>query len=113
MNKGLGVRVELPSSGQGRSRQGVAALSAAVWLGLALSVALVTRPAAAQQFFNGSQTTPNGAVNGGGGVWDTTTTNWTDFSGSTSTAYDPTSVSGTYATRPPVVTVPRKRSRSM
>ncbi|WP_271568144.1 autotransporter outer membrane beta-barrel domain-containing protein [Bradyrhizobium sp. CCBAU 11386] len=50
--------------------------------------------AGAQQFFNGSQTTPNGAVNGGGGVWDATTTNWTDFSGSTSTAYDPLS-SGT------------------
>ncbi|KYG25316.1 protein with a C-terminal OMP (outer membrane protein) domain containing protein [Bradyrhizobium sp. AT1] len=43
------------------------------------------------QVFNGSQTTPNGAVNGGGGVWDTTTTNWTDFFGSTSTAYDPAS----------------------
>jgi autotransporter-associated beta strand protein len=60
-----------------------------------LSVALVESPAAAQQVFNGSQTTPNGAVNGGGGVWDTTTTNWTDFSGSTSTAYDPSSLSGT------------------
>jgi autotransporter-associated beta strand protein len=92
----LGVRVELLSSGQGRSRQGIAAVSAAIWLGLASSVALVTSPAAAQQFFNGSQTTPNGAVNGGGGVWDATTTNWTDFAGSTSTAYDPTSVSGTF-----------------
>ncbi|WP_426612142.1 autotransporter outer membrane beta-barrel domain-containing protein [Bradyrhizobium sp. McL0616] len=51
----------------------------------------MTSPTAAQQVFNGSQTTPNGAVNGGGGVWDNTTTNWTDFFGSTSTAYDPAS----------------------
>lgn len=84
----------LPSSGQGCARRSVAA-RAAGWLGLALSVAVAASPAAAQQFFNGSQTTPNGAVNGGGGVWDTTTTNWTDFSGSTSTAYDPSSSSGT------------------
>lgn len=88
----MGAR--LPSSGQGCSRRSVAA-RAAGWLGLALSVAVAASPAAAQQFFNGSQTTPNGAVNGEGGVWDTTTTNWTDFSGSTSTAYDPSSSSGT------------------
>ena len=48
-------------------------------------------PVRAQQVFNGSQTTPNGAVNGGGGVWDNATTNWTDFFGSTSAAYDPAS----------------------
>ncbi|WP_426410908.1 autotransporter domain-containing protein [Bradyrhizobium ganzhouense] len=56
-----------------------------------MSVAVVVTPASAQQIFNGSQTTPNGSVNGGGGVWDNTTTNWTNFFGSTSTAYDPTS----------------------
>ena len=56
-----------------------------------MSVAVVATPASAQQVFNGSQTTPNGSVNGGGGVWDNTTTNWTDFFGSTSTAYDPAS----------------------
>jgi autotransporter-associated beta strand protein len=56
-----------------------------------MSVAVVATPASAQQIFNGSQTTPNGSVNGGGGVWDNATTNWTDFFGSTSTAYDPTS----------------------
>ncbi|MCP3387040.1 autotransporter domain-containing protein [Bradyrhizobium sp. CCGUVB4N] len=56
-----------------------------------MSVAVVVTPASAQQIFNGSQTTPNGSVNGGGGVWDNTTTNWTDFFGSTSTAYDPAS----------------------
>lgn len=58
---------------------------AAVWFGLALSVA--ASPAAAQQVFNGSQTTPNGSVNGGGGVWDASTTNWTNFSGTSSAAY--------------------------
>lgn len=66
-------------------------MRAAFGMSLALGVAVVTTPAGAQQYFNGSQTTPNGAVNGGGGVWDATTTNWTDFSGSISTAYDPLS----------------------
>ncbi|WP_256808621.1 autotransporter domain-containing protein [Bradyrhizobium sp. Bra64] len=56
-----------------------------------MSAAAATNPVAAQQVFNGSQTTPNGAINGGGGVWDTTTTNWTDVFGSTSSAYDPAS----------------------
>ena len=78
----------LPSSGQGRARWCVAA---AIWLGLAFSAAVVTSPASAQQIFDGSQTTPNGSVNGGGGVWDNTTTNWTDFFGTTSSAYDPAS----------------------
>ena len=78
----------------GVARVVVTAVRAAFWIGLALSVAAATSPAAAQQIFNGSQTTPNGAVNGGGGVWDTTTTNWTGFFGATSTAYDPAS-SGT------------------
>jgi len=82
------VKSGLPSSGQGRARWCVAA---AIWLGLAFSAAVVTSPASAQQIFNGSQTTPNGSVNGGGGVWDNTTTNWTDFFGTTSSAYDPAS----------------------
>ncbi len=81
----------LPSSGRGCSRRATA-VRAAFWIGLALSAAAAASPAAAQQIFNGSQTTPNGAVNGGGGVWDATTTNWTDVFGSTSTAYDPSSV---------------------
>lgn len=67
------------------------AIRAAFGVSLALGAAVVTTPAGAQQYFNGSQTTPNGAVNGGGGVWDATTTNWTDFFGSISTAYDPLS----------------------
>ena len=45
--------------------------------------------ARAQQYFNGAQTIPN-VINGGNGVWDTTTTNWTDATGATSTPYDPT-----------------------
>lgn len=53
---------------------------------------LPTNIAGAQQVFNGSQTTPNGIINGGGGVWDTTTTNWTDVFGSTSSTYDSASV---------------------
>ena len=82
----------LPSRGRGCSRRSTTAIRAAFAVSLALGAAVVTTPAGAQQYFNGSQTTPNGAVNGGGGVWDATTTNWTDFSGSISTAYDPLSV---------------------
>ncbi|MCK1738546.1 autotransporter domain-containing protein [Bradyrhizobium sp. 138] len=57
-----------------------------------MSAIALAGPVRAQQVFNGSQTTPNGAVNGGGGVWDNTTTNWTDAFGAVSTAYDPASV---------------------
>ncbi|MBR0958281.1 autotransporter domain-containing protein [Bradyrhizobium japonicum] len=81
----------MPSSELGCSRRTAAAIRAAFGVSLALGVVVATTPARAQQFFNGSQTTPNGAVNGGGGVWDATTTNWTDLSGSTSTVYDPLS----------------------
>lgn len=85
---GLSVGVGVPLSGQGCSRRIVAAVRAAVWLGLALGATAAASPAAAQQFFNGSQTTPNGTVNGGGGVWDTTTTNWTNDPGTVSSVYD-------------------------
>ncbi|WP_291608686.1 autotransporter domain-containing protein [Bradyrhizobium sp.] len=61
--------------------------------------------ARAQQYFNGAQTTPNGAINGGGGVWNDTTTNWTNDPGTTSTAYDPspltTTIFGASATSTP------------
>jgi outer membrane autotransporter protein len=60
-----------------------------------VAAALVFAPAHAQQFFNGSQTTPNGAINGGNGVWDTTTTNWTNAIGSVSNLYDPTTATVT------------------
>ncbi|MEP6668965.1 MAG: autotransporter-associated beta strand repeat-containing protein [Chthoniobacter sp.] len=39
---------------------------------------------AALSYWNGSHTTPNGAVNGGTGTWDNTTTNWTEGTGVTS-----------------------------
>src|SRR5262245_43081548 len=48
-----------------------------------------------QQFFNGSQATPNGAINGGGGVWNNTTTNWTNDPGTTSSAYDSSALTTT------------------
>src|SRR5512142_3047191 len=67
-------------------------LRAASGAGLVLSAIALASPVKAQQVFNGSQTTPNGAVNGGGGVWDDTTTNWTDFFGAVSTAYNSAAV---------------------
>ncbi|GMP04481.1 MULTISPECIES: autotransporter outer membrane beta-barrel domain-containing protein [Bradyrhizobium] len=67
-------------------------MRAASGAGLVLSAIALIDPVQAQQVFNGSQTTPNGTVNGGGGVWDDTTTNWTDFFGAVSTAYNPASV---------------------
>lgn len=80
-------------------------MHAAVWLGFASGMVAAPGQAAAQQFFNGSQTTPNGAVNGGGGVWDTTTTNWTNDPGTASSVYDPsaatTTVFGASATSTP------------
>ncbi|MDA9446379.1 protein with a C-terminal OMP (outer membrane protein) domain containing protein [Bradyrhizobium sp. CCBAU 11430] len=64
------------------------------------AIALID-PVQAQQVFNGSQTTPNGIVNGGGGVWDNTTTNWTDVFGGTSTAYDPASAGTLFGSSAP------------
>jgi autotransporter-associated beta strand protein len=52
-------------------------------------------PARAQQYFNGSQTTPNGVINGGGGVWNNTTTNWTNDPGTASNPYDPSALTTT------------------
>ncbi|MCP3474905.1 autotransporter domain-containing protein [Bradyrhizobium sp. CCGUVB1N3] len=66
-----------------------------VWVILALSAVAVPAPVSAQQFFNGSQTTPNGSINGGGGAWDTTTTNWTNDPGTVSSVYDPTALTTT------------------
>ena len=71
--------------------------------GLVLSVIALAGPVRAQQVFNGSQTTPNGAVNGGGGVWDPTTTNWTDLTGSVSTAYDPASAGTLFGSSGPSI----------
>jgi autotransporter-associated beta strand protein len=64
---------------------------------IAASAAIIATPVSvfAQQYFNGSQTTPNGAINGGGGVWNNTTTNWTDDPGTVSSAYDPSALTTT------------------
>jgi autotransporter-associated beta strand protein len=67
---------------------------------LALIAALATIGATidcarAQQYFNGAQLTPNGAINGGGGVWNNTTTNWTNATGTASHPYDPAAASVT------------------
>jgi len=40
-------------------------------------------------FWNGAQTTPNNAVNGGPGTWSAAGTNWTNAGGSASGVYDP------------------------
>lgn len=95
------MEVWLRSSGPGCSHLSTVAIRTAFWVGLTLGASAAMTSAGAQQFFNGSQTTPNGAVNGGGGVWDTTTTNWTDISGSTSTAYDPSSSGTTFGSGGP------------
>jgi autotransporter-associated beta strand protein len=39
------------------------------------------------QFWNGSQTTANGAVNGGAGTWDSSSTNWTSNAGNVATSW--------------------------
>ena len=41
------------------------------------------------QFWNGTQTTPNGSIAGGAGTWSATGTNWTNADGSQSGVYDP------------------------
>jgi autotransporter-associated beta strand protein len=58
-------------------------------------IGATTDSARAQQYFNGAQTTPNAAINGGGGVWDSTTTNWTNATGTASNPYDPTAATVT------------------
>ena len=65
----------------------------AVLVALAASVSIDAT--FAQQFFNGAQTTPNGAINGGGGIWDSATTNWTNDPGTVSSAYDPSALTTT------------------
>jgi autotransporter-associated beta strand protein len=69
-------------------RQGRSAL--ALGVGVLLFVATLSAAARAQQYFNGATTVHDGAINGGSGVWDTGTTNWTNATGTTSATYDPT-----------------------
>jgi autotransporter-associated beta strand protein len=102
--QGLALHFQLPSRVQSWLRQGWApvftsdrAIFRAI---LALIAALVVIGAAidgarAQQYFNGAQTIPNAAINGGGGVWNNTTTNWTNATGTASNPYDPTAASVT------------------
>ena len=58
-------------------------------------IGATTDCARAQQYFNGAQTTPNAAINGGDGVWNNTTTNWTNATGTASNPYDPTAATVT------------------
>ncbi len=44
------------------------------------------------QFWNGTQTTPNGSIAGGAGTWSATGTNWTNADGSQSGVYDPDAI---------------------
>ncbi|WP_237764043.1 autotransporter domain-containing protein [Terrimicrobium sacchariphilum] len=44
--------------------------------------------AAEWQYWDDSQTTPNGTIEGGSGVWDTGTTNWTSSSGNANAAWN-------------------------
>ncbi|HEX7848794.1 MAG TPA: autotransporter-associated beta strand repeat-containing protein [Sphingomonas sp.] len=55
-------------------------------------------------FWNGAQTTPNNAVNGGTGTWSAAGTNWTNAGGSASGVYDPAALL-IFAGAPGMVTV--------
>ncbi|PTX94009.1 hypothetical protein DB345_20820 [Spartobacteria bacterium LR76] len=44
--------------------------------------------AAAWQYWDDSQTAPNGAIEGGTGTWDATTTNWTSSTGNANAAWN-------------------------
>ncbi len=96
--QGLALRLQLPLRVQGRLRRGWAPVftsdraifRAILALIAALAVIGATVDGArAQQYFNGAQTTPNATINGGGGVWNNTTTNWTNATGTASNPYDP------------------------
>jgi autotransporter-associated beta strand protein len=82
----VGVRFQFPLRGWLR---GLVLIAGIAVIGAAVS------PARAQQYFNGSQTAPNGAVNGGDGTFDFATTNWTNATGTVSSAYDPTAATTT------------------
>jgi autotransporter-associated beta strand protein len=64
-------------------RAGLALIAGSTVMGVSIN------PVRAQQYFNGSQTSPNASINGGGGAWDNATTNWTNATGTVSNAYDP------------------------
>ena len=64
---------------------------------MAASAVIAATPGSAGvlEYFNGSQTTPNGAINGGSGVWNNATTNWTNDPGTVSSVYDPSALTTT------------------
>jgi autotransporter-associated beta strand protein len=102
--QGLALRLQLPSRVQGRLPLGWASVlpsdRASFRAILALMAALAVIGASidcarAQQYFNGARTAPNAAINGGGGVWNNTTTNWTNATGTASHPYDPAAASVT------------------
>ena len=98
------MHFQLPSRVSGRLRQGWASgfiSDRASFRAILTSIAALAAigaaidSARAQQYFNGAQTTPNATINGGGGVWNNTTTNWTDATGRASNPYDRTAASVT------------------
>lgn len=54
---------------------------------VAFALSFQANSAFAQQYYDGAGTTGNGVVNGGSGVWNATTTNWTTSDGSTNSAW--------------------------
>jgi fibronectin-binding autotransporter adhesin len=58
---------------------------------VAILLGCLASPALAQTsiYWDGSNTTANGAVDGGSGTWDSTTTNWTNAAGTVNLAYIP------------------------
>ena len=52
-----------------------------------LCLAALSNQVLAQQYFDGPNTSSNNAVDGGSGVWDTVTTNWTTSNGSSNSAW--------------------------
>jgi autotransporter-associated beta strand protein len=80
------VGFQSPSWVQGHLRRSAIALVSCVALA---AIGATIDSARAQQYFNGAQITPNATINGGNGVWDNTTTNWTNAAGTVSSPYDP------------------------
>jgi fibronectin-binding autotransporter adhesin len=63
--------------------------NAAVQTAVAGQVNLIVSNGLAVNFWDGPNTTSNGAVSGGAGNWDNTTTNWTSADGSINQSYIP------------------------
>ncbi len=59
----------------------------------AIILALTVTSSVAQQFWDGSNTTSNNTIDGGTGIWNAATTNWTNLNGNTNSAFDPNLIS--------------------